>query len=358
MRIREVEFWPVEMRLEEPYTIAYETVETVTNVFVRLHTTTGHVGHGCAAPDLGVTGETADSALAAFKDIVAPALAGRDALRHMRRLEQLREPLAAAPSVKAAVDMALYDLLGQAANLPLWKLLGGYRDRIKTSITIGILPPDDTVERARRWVADGFRALKIKGGKSVDDDIEKVLKVREAVGEGVELRFDANQGFSFDDSVRFVEGVRGAKLEIIEQPTPQGQPDLLGRVTQAVHLPIMADESLMTLRDAFRLARKDLADMVNVKLMKVGGITEARQIDAVARAAGLEVMVGCMDESALAISAGLHFALARPNVHYADLDGHIGLVGDPAASCLVLKQGTLYPNAEPGLGWRPARGGG
>ncbi len=353
MRITGIEAWDVTMPLSEPYTIAYESIDRVTNVFVGVETNRGVTGYGCAAPDYGVTGETAEDVLHSIRDIVTPLIRNSDPLRPAMLLERLRPGMKNRPSAMAAVDMAFYDIMGKVGNLSLWRLLGGFRDRIKTSVTIGICPEEETVERARDWIRQGFRCLKLKGGRDVRMDILRVMKVREAVGDEIELRFDANQGYSLEDSLLFVEMTGKARLELFEQPTPKGKPDLLQRVTGGVSLPVMADESLMDLRDAFKIAKRGLADMVNVKLMKVGGIWEAMQIDSVAQSAGLEVMVGCMDEASLAISAGLHFALARPNVAYADLDGHLGLVGDPSDGAVILKKGVLFPTDRPGLGFDP-----
>ena len=351
MKIKKIETWSVAMKLAEPYTIAYETVQDVTNIFVRIETDNGINGFGCAAPDKNITGESPDSVITVINDKLAPLLSGSDPLRTAMAVEGLRPYLKENTSAIASIDMALFDILGKKCALPLWILLGGYRDRIKTSVTIGILPLDETVEKSTEWVKKGFRCLKLKGGIDVESDIHRLIRVREEIGKEIELRFDANQGYTPDDAVRFVNETRSAGPELIEQPTPKGQPDMLKNVTSRINIPVMADESLITLRDAFRIAQGEVADMVNIKLMKVGGIMESIRINTVARSAGLEAMVGCMDEAELGIAAGLHFALARPNVMYADLDGHIGLKGDPSSGRVTIKEGILYPDNKPGLGY-------
>lgn len=352
MKIRQVQFANIKMKLKEPYSIAYETINEAENVLMRIETDKGLTGYGCAAPDAPITNETTDSVLGACHEVIEPLIKGSDPLRHAYLMEKMKKALQDRPasSALAMVDMALYDLLGKTAGLPLYTILGGFRRTIKTSITIGIMPVTETVAKARKLVAQGFKALKLKGGQQVEEDIDRVLQVRAAVGKTIELRFDANQGYTVEQALHLYQATRLAKLELLEQPTPKAKPDRLGRVTRQVSIPVMADESLMNLRDAFRLARHDLVDMVNIKLMKCGGITEATNISAVARSAGLAVMVGCMDETALGISAALHFALARSNVVYADLDGHLDLLGDPSEGSIILKNGILYPLPQPGLG--------
>jgi len=350
MKIVEVHNFSVDMELTVPYTIAYETVHRVTNTILMLVTDTGLKGWGCAAPDLAVTGETSEDVMSAVNDPIRELLKGQEPFQIAKITEKLKEVLPNSPSAMAMVDMALFDMLARKADLPLYQLLGGYKNKIATSITIGIAPLKETLAQAEKHLGDGFFILKLKGGISQEEDVEKILKLREVFGKDFVLRFDANQGYSLQQSVDFMKAVSSAGLEIIEQPTCQTRDERLGQVTQAVSIPVMADESIKTLKDAFRLASNDVIDMINIKLMKMGGIFQSLHVNSVAKAAGIEVMVGCLDESSLGISAGLHFALSRSNIEFADLDGHLDLLNDPFQGLFHLKDGMLYPSDAPGLG--------
>jgi L-alanine-DL-glutamate epimerase-like enolase superfamily enzyme len=325
-------------------------VHKVTNVILKLVTDTGLVGWGCAAPDFSVTRETPEDIIAAADGPILDILKGQNPFQIARITQELKEALPRLPAALAMVDVALFDMLARKAELPLYQLLGGYKAKIATSITIGILPLQETLAQAEKHLKEGFFILKLKGGISPAEDVEKILKLREKFGSNFMLRFDANQGYSFEQSVEFMNEVKSAELEIIEQPTCQTRDERLGQVTQAVTVPVMADESIKTLKDAFRLASNDVIDMINIKIMKMGGIFPSLHINSVAKAAGVDVMVGCLDESALGISAGLHFALSRANIEYADLDGHFDLLHDPFQGLFHLKDGILYPSDSPGLG--------
>ena len=351
MKIGEIYCEPRILKLRESYSISNETTEKCDNVFLRISTKNGYTGWGCAAPVESVTGETSDSVVKCFNESIEPVVKGEDAFSYARIIETLKSEIPDHPSALAMVDMAIYDLIAQKAGVPLFKLLGGYRRSIPTSVTIGIMPVNATLGKARQYIEKGYSILKIKGGVDPDEDIEKIKLIRKKFGTEIRLRFDANQGYNVNDSLRFIKETQEAGIELFEQPTPKSELNQLEMVTRQTNVPVMADESILSLKDVFQLSKDKATDLINIKLMKAGGITEGLHINSVAKAAGIEVMVGCMDESAISIAAGLHFALSRPNIAYADLDGHLDILDDPFKDMLSIEAGILFPPESSGLGW-------
>jgi L-alanine-DL-glutamate epimerase-like enolase superfamily enzyme len=336
MKITNVSYERLDLKLSEPYTIAYETVSKTVNFILKIETDKGFVGYGCAAPDKVVTRETPEDVEQDILDVIIPYLKGMNVFMSSEVLEGLKLLLKQKSSALAMVDIALLDIAARKLEIPLYQFLGGYRHSISTSITIGILPVGETLKTAAVFVSQGFNIIKVKGGLSLEEDVEKMIRLRESFPE-LALRFDGNQGYSSKDA-------------ILEQPTKVGLDVILGEVTDGTGIPVMADESIKSVKDSFRLAQGEFIDMINIKIMKVGGIGEAMRINAVAQSAGLETMVGCIDECSLGIAAGLHFALSRKNIHYADLDGHLDILEDPFKGIFKLEKGILYPSEHAGLG--------
>lgn len=351
MKITHVSYERLDLKLAEPYTIAYETVTKAVNFILKVETDTTLVGYGCAAPDKEVTLETIQEVETHINEVIVPYLKGKNPFTLTKILEELSQFLAKKASALAMVDMALLDIAAKKMKVPLYQYLGGYRSSIATSITIGILPIDHTLQKAKEYLHRGFKHIKLKGGLNVEEDIEKILKIHHSHPELI-LRFDANQGYDFEDAIKFCRATHDIPIEIFEQPSAVGKSEVLKSIAAAVKFPVMADESIKTLEDVHRLVKKEAIDMVNIKLMKVGGIVEGMHINSVARSAGLEAMVGCLDECALGISAGLHFALSRPNIHFADLDGHLDFLNDPFNDMIHLKRGILFPTQTYGLGYK------
>ena len=332
--------------LSAPSIIAYEAVETAPNIVIRIELENGLIGWGCAAPDAHVTGETAASVEAAINELFRAALLGCEATRIETIWAELNQLAPCAPTAIAAIDIALYDLLGQRAGLPLYQLLGAARDRITTSVTLSIEPLETSLMRARDFQARGFQALKIKCGIDAGADIERVRAIRAAVGDAMSISLDANQGYTADETLRLLAALRDCRPSFIEQPVDARDTEAMRRVCAHSPIPVMADESVLSARDVLLTP----APLINLKLMKTGGITGALKANAVAEARGIGVMIGCMDESRISMAAAAHLALALNNVHYADLDGHLDLIGDIASGGLQIEDGAVSVSAQAGLG--------
>lgn len=352
MRITAVESWGEDVPLTRPYTIARKTTSAVRLFFVRLEDAAGHVGFGSASPSKDVTGETAEACAAALES-ARELFLGCDA-RHLGENLAVTRELRAAPAARAALDVALFDLHARGLGVPLVDLLGQRCAPLPTSITIGIRPLDETLAEAREYRQRGFNCLKLKIGRALHEDMERLTRVREEVGPAVRLRVDANEGYRYEEALRLGELVEALDLELVEQPLPRGAEGDLRRLPDALRARVAADESAQSEADVLRLCAAPAACATFViKLMKCGGIASALRIAAIAEAADKSLMWGCMDESVVSIAAALHAALASPATRYLDLDGSFDLAADPMQGGFALEGGVLIPLDVPGLGVRP-----
>jgi L-alanine-DL-glutamate epimerase-like enolase superfamily enzyme len=349
VQITHVEVVPVELSLRLPYRTAIYPAEVdhVSCVFVRIDTREGLVAWGCASFDTALTGETLEQVIQVCQACADRAL-DLNPLNTEFALAELASLTEGAPSARCAFDIAFYDLLGLAAGLPLYRLLGGYRYRIQTSITVSILPVRETVELAQDRARQGFCILKLKGGLNPDEDVQRVRAVHDALPT-LTLRLDADQGYTIQQALDVASALEGI-LEMLEQPTPAADLNALSEVTQRSPVPILADESLTGPSSALEIAHRRAAHAVSVKLATCGGLNCARQVDTIARAARMATMVGCLNEPALLIAAGLGLALSSPNVRYGDLDGHFDLADDPSRPAFFFEDGWLVARDMPGLG--------
>ncbi len=349
MQIVNVEVVPVDLSLRLPYRTAYHTeaIESVTTVFVRIETRQGREAWGCAAFDPAITGETREGVIRASQSC-ADRARDLNPLNIEYALDELAGLTHGTPSALCAFDLAFHDLLSLAADMPLYRLLGGYRDRIQTSITISIASPGESVRLAHQRAEQGFRILKIKGGLSPDDDVRRVRAIHRALPQFT-LRLDADQGYTVEQALGVARALEG-KLEMLEQPTPADDLDALRQVTRLSPVPILADESVIRPQSALEVARRRAANGMSVKLTACGGLRCAREINTIARIAQMNTMVSCVNEPALLTAAGLSLALSSPNIAYGDLDGHFDLIGDPTRPGFRLEDGWLIATDAPGIG--------
>lgn len=351
MRIASIRTWKESIELTRPYAISSRSMSAVELFFIRIRTDSGHEGLGSGSPAEEVTGETPVDTGVALGEMEGGFLIGEDP-RHLGTLcRRLRNDLEATPAAHAAVDMALHDLFCRIVDVPLVEFLGRSHVSLPTSITIGIKSVDETLAEADEYLARGFRSLKVKVGRSIDEEIELLHRLRDRVGPDIQIRVDANQGYDLEETRRLWREQETLRLELIEQPLPADTLAELRTLPEDLRRLVAADESLHEASDAASLAQSPaVCGILNIKLMKCGGVSPALAIGQVAEATGLHLMWGCMDESVISIAAALHTALACPQTRYLDLDGSFDLSRYFAKGGFLLEDGEMRTLDEPGLG--------
>jgi o-succinylbenzoate synthase len=309
-------------RLHTPFVTALRRTTTADTVVVRVTDSDGVTGWGEAPQVWQVTGESLAGAEACLRGPLAATVVGLDADDLVPACRSVSAAVAANHGAKAAMDVALHDLAARRRGVPLPVFLGSTTSRVPTDVTLAAGDAEEVATTAATRAKEGFTVLKLKVGTDAATDVARVRAVREAVGAGVRVRLDANQGWTPREAVRVVGAIEDAGLdvELVEQPVPAADLEGLAYVTARVATPVMADESVYGVRDLVEVIRRRAADLVNVKLAKCGGIATARTLLDLARAHGLGTMVGSMMESHVGVGAAASVVAALGTTAVADLD--------------------------------------
>ncbi|MGM8366016.1 mandelate racemase/muconate lactonizing enzyme family protein [Virgibacillus sp. W0181] len=350
VKIIEAEIYGVAYPLKKPFIISYTTYHHMPTVLIKLKTSDGMIGWGEATPDEHVTGESLTSTIAMLRDTLLPAIAGKSPFEMERIHEAMNEAVYGAPTAKAAIDIACYDLAGKALKTPVYQLLGGkYREEMEVPYVLSILPPEQLVKEAKEAVAKGYQILKMKVGTDLALDVERIRKVAEAVGDSISIKVDANQGWStVANTLKVLRQLKNVSVDWYEQPVMADDFEGLATVRLKSEEAIMADEGIRNSSDLYKLLKLQAVDFINIKLMKCGGIFPAMKLSAQAEMAGVPAQMGSMVESGVASLAGLHVMTAVKNVISHELVGP-EMFADDAADFSIQGPTVRIPE-KPGLG--------
>lgn len=351
MKIKSIRTWSADLGNTKPYTIAFKTIDEVLNAFVEIELDNGTIGIGAANPSEYVTGENFEQCEAALQEKNIQFLIGRD-IREINQLAfEIWQNLPANPAARAALDIALYDAFTKFLGVPLVKYLGQKIHSLPTSNTIGIKNVEETLKEAQEYGERGFKVLKVKLGKDLSEDIERIVKLREKFGKKFVIRIDANQGYDSAKTIEFYNKTKHLDVELIEQPLPAKAIDEMKKLPDEIRKVIAADESLLTAKSAMELVKPPRATGIfNIKLMKCGGISQGLKIADIGLHEGIDLFWGCNDESIVSITAALHLAFSCSNTKYIDLDGSLDLARDVVKGGFILKDGIMTCSDKPGLG--------
>ena len=351
MKIAAIDIFPLRIPLKGVFRNAHDTKTRQDSIVVRVRTDEGAVGLGNVDPDPGHSEESFGETLRAVRAL-APELAGRDPLNLSAALDLMDRSLPRHLDAKAALEMALFDLKGRVLNQPVHSLLGGrLKDEVRLNGWIGMLEPDAAAREALGWRDAGFGSVKIKLGSGVESDRDRVAAVRDAVGSGLTLRVDANEGYGVDDAIRLGRALAPLDVALLEQPVPRADYAGLARVRRAVDIPVMADEAIVGPETLVEVIRKEAADIVKLKVMKQGGITRTVRMVHMAEAAGVRCVIGHGFGLAINTLAEIHVAASCANImDGCESVGPLKMGGDVVERPLDLRGGRTQVPDGPGLG--------
>jgi L-Ala-D/L-Glu epimerase len=351
MKIKSIRTWSADLGNTKPYTIAFKTIDEVLNAFVEIELENGMTGIGAGNPSEYVTGESFERCKAALQETNLQFLVGRDISELHQLTFEVWQKFPDNPAARAALDIALYDVFTKFLGVPLVKYLGQKIHSLPTSNTIGIKNVEETLKEAQEYGERGFKILKVKLGKDLNEDIERIVKLREKFGKKFVIRIDANQGYDAAKTIEFYNKTKHLDVELIEQPLPAKAVEETRKLPDEIRKIIAADESLLTPINALELVRPPVATGIfNIKLMKCGGISQGLKIADVGFHSGVDLFWGCNDESIVSITAALHLAFSCSNTKYIDLDGSLDLARDVVKGGFILKDGIMTCSDKPGLG--------
>ncbi|MEU9010418.1 dipeptide epimerase [Streptomyces sp. NPDC048479] len=355
MKIASINTRVVRAPYRRPFVISSGTSPELISLVVEVRTADGDYGLGEASPMTAYTGETLAGLEAALTEHAAPALIGRDPRDLAGAHAAMDTAIRGQHLAKAALDIALHDVAARAAGWPVHLLLGGCaRPRVPTTWVVGLGTVEEMAEEATVYAAKGFTHIKVKGGEDPELDEQLVRSVRKAVPDSVELSLDANEGYDPGTAARTVARLADAGLDLVEQPLPRWDLAGMAALRSSGGVRVMADESMQSLHDALAIVRGGAADVLNIKILKVGGLHRARQVAALAESAGLAVKIGTMPELGVATLAAAHLAAALPHATVpADLVGPLLVDAEPLAPTAfagVGDTGWIDVPVGPGLG--------
>lgn len=358
MKITKVRLGRISVPLRVPFKTALRQVNSVEDIIVEIHTDTGEVGYGEAPPTGAITGDTTGAIIGAFQDHIIKTLVGRDVEDFENLTRDVQKCIVKNSSAKAAADIALWDLYGKKYGIPVYRMLGASRNQIITDLTISVNPPEEMARDAVNAVERGYDTLKVKVGIDPSLDVERLSAIRAAVGDKPRIRIDANQAWSPKQAVKLLNQMqeRGLDIELVEQPVKAHDLEGLKYVTDRSYVPVLADESVFSVEDTLKIVQLQAADLINIKLMKCGGLTNALKIATLAEVSGVECMIGCMLEAKVSVNAAVHLACARQIITKVDLDGPVLCSEDPVLGGAVFNEKEITVADEPGLGIRGIEG--